>query len=262
MVEEVPKEIIIARKLHIKPFNPLPASMTNFSPKFILKLKETFEIQSDNYKLSKEELEKYFKCSVKEQDILFEVFDPKDLGYVDAYEFLITMCLLANGTLLEKAELVFQLYDFDKSGLLSEDEFFQLSVNCMTSLCAMEGKAIPTIHYLEKHCRKLFTKIDKDFNKHISIGEFKTYLMSENKILHALCNVNVTCLEELGEDYGVGDEIKIDEELDEECNPSGLKQCERTCAIKSGYFDFPSVAKDEHGKSEDQNKGKFRSKAE
>jgi hypothetical protein len=49
----------------------------------------------------------------------------------------------------------------------------------MTSLTAMEGKTRPSLEYLSKACKR----IDKDFNKHISIAEFKTFLMSENKIL-------------------------------------------------------------------------------
>jgi uncharacterized protein YsxB (DUF464 family) len=53
----------------------------------------------------------------------------------------------------------------------------------MTSLTAMEGKTRPSLEYLSKACKKLFKRIDKDFNKHISIAEFKTFLMSENKIL-------------------------------------------------------------------------------
>jgi Ca2+-binding EF-hand superfamily protein len=76
-------------------------------------LKNDFERESDNYKLTKPELVQFFRCPDKECDTLLEVFDPTNLGYVDAYEFLITMCLLANATLLEKAELVFKLYDFD-----------------------------------------------------------------------------------------------------------------------------------------------------
>jgi hypothetical protein len=58
-----------------------------------------------------------------------------------------------------------------------------MAVNCMTSLTAMEGKTRPSLEYLSKACKKLFKRIDKDFNKHISIAEFKTFLMSENKIL-------------------------------------------------------------------------------
>jgi len=53
----------------------------------------------------------------------------------------------------------------------------------MTSLRAMEGKTIPSQEFMDKEVTKLFNKIDKDLNKHISIGEFITYLMSENKIL-------------------------------------------------------------------------------
>jgi Ca2+-binding EF-hand superfamily protein len=62
-------------------------------------MKDNFEKECDNYKLTRKELFEYFRCPENECNVLFAVFDPDNLGYVDAYEFLITMCLLSNGTL-------------------------------------------------------------------------------------------------------------------------------------------------------------------
>jgi hypothetical protein len=42
-LEEVKTEEVVPRKLLIHPENPLPSSMTNFTPSYILKLKEDFE---------------------------------------------------------------------------------------------------------------------------------------------------------------------------------------------------------------------------
>jgi Ca2+-binding EF-hand superfamily protein len=55
------------------------------------------------------------------------------------------MSFLSHGTLNQKAELIFGLYDFDKSGTLTMDEMTALMINAIASLNAMEGKVKPTM---------------------------------------------------------------------------------------------------------------------
>lgn len=74
--------------------------------------------------------------------MIIKMLDMDGNGKVDSYEFMCAMSLLAHGTLEEKAELVFGLYDFNKSGTLSKDELTALMTNTMMSLNAMDGKHV------------------------------------------------------------------------------------------------------------------------
>ena len=43
------------------------------------------------------------------------MFDLDESGTIDSYEFVCALSLLSHATLDEKAELIFNLYDFDQS---------------------------------------------------------------------------------------------------------------------------------------------------
>jgi hypothetical protein len=43
------------------------------------------------------------------------MFDSDGNGSIDSYEFVCALSLMSHATLDEKAELIFNLYDFDKS---------------------------------------------------------------------------------------------------------------------------------------------------
>jgi Ca2+-binding EF-hand superfamily protein len=43
------------------------------------------------------------------------MFDTDGNGSIDSYEFVCALSLLSHATLDEKAELIFNLYDFDRS---------------------------------------------------------------------------------------------------------------------------------------------------
>lgn len=43
------------------------------------------------------------------------MFDTDNNGSIDSYEFVCALSLMSHATLAEKAELIFSLYDFDRS---------------------------------------------------------------------------------------------------------------------------------------------------
>jgi Ca2+-binding EF-hand superfamily protein len=43
------------------------------------------------------------------------MFDTDGNGSIDSYEFVCALSLMSHSTLDEKAELIFNLYDFDRS---------------------------------------------------------------------------------------------------------------------------------------------------
>lgn len=50
------------------------------------------------------------------------MFDTDGNGSIDHYEFVCALSLMSHATLDEKAELIFNLYDFDRSQSISKEE--------------------------------------------------------------------------------------------------------------------------------------------
>ena len=137
------------------------------------------------------------------------------------------MSLLSHATLDEKAELIFNLYDFDRSMSISKDELTVLMTNVLTALKSMEkGKnSTPvTIDMIEKKTNEFFKAADTDGDKNISLREFKTYIKKDPQILSILTSFGVAKSEDLGTDFGNGEGgvPAIDEDLEGEINPKGL----------------------------------------
>lgn len=70
-------------------------------------------------------------------------------GSIDSYEFVCALSILSNASLDEKAELIFNLYDFDRSQSISREELTVLMTNVLAALKGMEGKPAPLIKEVE-----------------------------------------------------------------------------------------------------------------
>lgn len=97
------------------------------------------------------------------------MFDLDKSGTIDSYEFVCALSLLSHSSLDEKAELIFNLYDFDRSKQISKDELTVLMTNVMSSLKSMEGKPAPTIAEVEKKTNELFASADTNKDNQISL---------------------------------------------------------------------------------------------
>ena len=89
-----------------------------------------------------------------------DMFDMDQNGSIDSYEFVCALSLMSHATLDEKAELIFNLYDFDRSQSISKDELTVLMANTMASLKSMEGKPPPTMNEIERKTTELFNTAD------------------------------------------------------------------------------------------------------
>ena len=108
-----------------------------------------------------------------------DMFDMDGNGSIDSYEFVCALSLMSHATMDEKAELIFNLYDFDRSQSISKDELTVLMANTIASLKSMEGKPAPTINEIEQKTNELFAKADSDGNNQISLREFKNYIKTD-----------------------------------------------------------------------------------
>ena len=107
--------------------------------------------------MDKEDLQELFKSSAREADIIFEHFDQDGDGVIDQYEFTTGLAFLSHGSLTEKAELIYNLYDFDKSKYISRDELTILMTNSLTAFRPQAKGPILSFVEIESKTIKVFS---------------------------------------------------------------------------------------------------------
>lgn len=90
------------------------------------------------------------------------------------------MTFLSNSNLDEKAELIFDLYDFDGSKYISRDELVILMTNALTALNSMNKQKAPTLTEIENKVDEFFEKSDTNRDNKITLKEFKTYVKTDS----------------------------------------------------------------------------------
>jgi hypothetical protein len=108
--------------------------------------------------------------------------------------------------------------------------------NALTALKHMERKPAPTIAEIEQKTNEFFASADEDKNNQISLREFKSFMKKDKQILEVLTSFGVASREDLGTDFGsgIGSVPDIDSDLEEECNPKGLKYSDVKNSVKDG----------------------------
>lgn len=164
------------------------------------------------------------------------MFDTDGNGSIDSYEFVCALSLMSHATLTEKAELIFNLYDFDRSQSISKDELTVLMTNALTAMKFLEGKKAPSITEIEQKTNEFFKAADDDANGVITLKEFKSYIKKDKQILEVLTSYGVAKSEDLGMDFGngAGSVPDVDSDLELECKPSELEKDTRKDFIKDG----------------------------
>ncbi len=151
--------------------------------------------------------------------------------------------MLSHSTLDEKAELIFNLYDFDRSKAISKDELTVLMTNVLSSLKAMEGKPAPLISEVELKTNELFAKADMNKDNSIQLKEFKDYIKTDKQILQCLISYGIAKSEDLGTHFGtdVNGVPELDPDLDKEVNSMKTEVSEKKANMKEG-IDFKPVS--------------------
>lgn len=152
-----------------------------------------------------------------------QYFDTNGDEKVDSNEFLCAMTFLSNSNLDEKAELIFDLYDFDGSKYISRDELVILMTNALTALNKMNQLKPPTLTEIENKVDEFFEKSDTNRDNKITLKEFKTYVKTDQQILTTLFSYDIAKREDLGVNLGNGDLPVYDSDLEREINPKELQ---------------------------------------
>lgn len=79
----------------------------------------------------------------------FALFDSWEVGKVDVTEVFAVIIVYCNATMEEKVPFLFDLFDFDHSKMISQDELVLLMLCTTRGLCKVVGKPRPATDSLE-----------------------------------------------------------------------------------------------------------------
>jgi len=114
-------------------------------------------------------------------DRLWKSLNPDDAELIDALGVICAFAVVSQGGIETKSDFVFQVFDFNESGSISEDE---LTILVMASVLGVlrfyrPRTPIPPDSRFEAFTQKAFASIDSDQSNTISRHEFKSFLSDE-----------------------------------------------------------------------------------
>jgi len=161
--------------------------LSNFSKAEINSWYKTFIAQNPSGMLSKETFVadnmRHFGLSRECWEYFYTALDKDGNGSVDFKEWLIGMYIHQNGTVEEKLELAFKVYDIDGNGFIEPHELRKLaeSISKFADMSAASSAAARSSNP-EERVSFLMNLMDADKDGKISFEEFKECIMKDEQI--------------------------------------------------------------------------------
>ncbi|KAE8902997.1 hypothetical protein PF005_g18390 [Phytophthora fragariae] len=137
----------------------------------------------DKMSVTPEEFDEIFSLICQDPQEHFALFDSWEVGKVDAMEVFAVIIVYCDATMEEKVPLLFDLFDFDHSKEMSQDELVLLMLCTTRGLCKVVGMPRPATDYLEALATDAFAHIDADRSGQISLEEFSDWVLNERSAM-------------------------------------------------------------------------------
>ncbi|CAF0790106.1 unnamed protein product [Didymodactylos carnosus] len=130
---------------------------------------------------------------------LFQNIDRDNDGIITFEEFVLTLSLLAHGTIEDRLSWVFNLYDVNKDGKISRRDLAELIESVFNLM--IPARKLDLVHIsnnIEQRTNDLFEKWDVNRNGVISLSDFLMVCLQDDtmmKSMNALNNDIFSCIE-------------------------------------------------------------------
>uniref|UniRef100_A0A915MTM8 EF-hand domain-containing protein n=1 Tax=Meloidogyne javanica TaxID=6303 RepID=A0A915MTM8_MELJA len=116
---------------------------------------------------------------------VFNVFDDNRDGHISFKEFIAALSITSRGTLDEKLEWAFSLYDVDKDGFITKAEMADI-VDAIYSMIGNMLELPKDEDTPQKRVEKIFANMDLNFDGKLTREEFKQGSKNDPWIVQAL----------------------------------------------------------------------------
>ncbi|KAM9727857.1 A-type potassium channel modulatory protein KCNIP2 isoform 3-T3 [Menidia menidia] len=116
---------------------------------------------------------------------LFEAFDTNKNGSVSFEDFVFGLSIILRGTINDRLNWAFNLYDLNKDGCITKEEMLDI----MQSIYDMMGKyTYPTMHdeAPREHVESFFQKMDQNKDGVVTIDEFIESCKKDENIMQSM----------------------------------------------------------------------------
>jgi microtubule-associated protein-like 6 len=206
----------------------------SLSGELVSRLLDRFNHMSDTLGLSSDEVKLLYRAKPEQLDLIFQTFDVSKRGKIDAFEFIAAMILLSEASLKAKAQILFDLYDFDHSKSLTFDELVIMSRAAVNALSHMTNSSPISTDDLVAHCQKLFEKIDTNKDKNISLSEWKSFVTRDVELVKTLERLQLITAEDKRPNFGPEDDPGMDSDFENETFNKAWDRSEVHERVKNG----------------------------
>ncbi|CEF59766.1 EF-hand domain and EF-hand domain pair-containing protein [Strongyloides ratti] len=121
-------------------------------------------------------------------DMVFNTFDLDHTGMITFEEFIKSMSTLCRGTLKEKIDWIYKMYDPRNTGVISWERLFFV-ITAMDDLIGYDARPIKTREQKINHTNEIFNKFDPNNTGLITKEQFTKLCLNDPNILNSISHL-------------------------------------------------------------------------